>query len=326
MSLTLPRRDIDGALDGDELEISLRGVALGVTATINIWRYQFTGSTYLSTKSLIATFTVAYSNQFSYLYRLTGGQWSRVPVYTHSHSAEDITGGKLTLQANSVKAALNIGADIVPDSPLSAGDLLISPQILTYRQNTGGDLSPQDLNVGTPSPDSENPGKVRYQLSFSASGNNRIVDIYQISVRRTDIPNSPWIVAANIALKDMLGTPNFPYCDVRNLDPAPAVYEFRVTALSTLGGGFRYVRSDGETVFLESKFVGATPAMNGLPGLVPEATPADQNKYLKGDGTWADVTQVQADWNETDNTQPDFIKNKPTIPDSGFTIAMALAL
>jgi hypothetical protein len=35
---------------------------------------------------------------------------------------------------------------------------------------------------------------------------------------------------------------------------------------------------------------------------------------------------VQADWNETNSTQPDFIKNKPAIPDAGFTIAMALAL
>lgn len=35
---------------------------------------------------------------------------------------------------------------------------------------------------------------------------------------------------------------------------------------------------------------------------------------------------VQADWNETNNTQPDFIKNKPSIPDPGFIIAMAIAL
>ena len=26
--------------------------------------------------------------------------------------------------------------------------------------------------------------------------------------------------------------------------------------------------------------------------------------------------QIQGDWNQADNTKPDFIKNKPTIPDS----------
>jgi hypothetical protein len=35
---------------------------------------------------------------------------------------------------------------------------------------------------------------------------------------------------------------------------------------------------------------------------------------------------VQADWNETNSTQPDFIKNKPALPDAGFTLAMAVAL
>jgi hypothetical protein len=332
----------------------------------------------------------------------------------------------LKLQADSVEAALNIGADIVPNFPLNAGDLLISPKILTYQstelvvesatvagagtpnvngvyernfntnkkpaynrvasgsyvasirwfddgisrfwyimatpQNIGsgeqliykndgslndaylrytstqdvptpnlvttwvlagtpGSVSPlpqsitiqpgepgdyvRRLNVGIPSPDPINPGKVRYELSFSASGNNRIVDIYQISVRRTDIPNSPWIIASNILLKDMLGTPSFPSCTVGNLDPSPAVYEFRVIALSTLGG-FRYVRSDGATVFLDSKFVGATSAMNGLPGLVPEATPADRLNYLCGDGTWKNPSSQSVT--------------------EGFVIAMAISL
>jgi hypothetical protein len=28
------------------------------------------------------------------------------------------------------------------------------------------------------------------------------------------------------------------------------------------------------------------------------------------------ANQLQADWNETDDTQADYIKNKPTIPDA----------
>lgn len=41
-------------------------------------------------------------------------------------------------------------------------------------------------------------------------------------------------------------------------------------------------------------FTGATSYSNGLPGLVPPATPADQNKVLMGDGTWSD--QLSSDF------------------------------
>lgn len=84
--------------------------------------------------------------------------------------------------------------------------------------------------------------------------------------------------------------------------------------------------------FIKNKptnFTGSNGTVAGISGFVPAPAATDNTKFLKGDGTWADVTgatQVQADWNETDNTQPDFIKNKPTVPDTGFTIAMALAL
>jgi len=42
-------------------------------------------------------------------------------------------------------------------------------------------------------------------------------------------------------------------------------------------------------------------------------------KYLRGDGTWQNfptipAAQIQSDWNQSDNTKVDFIKNKPTIP------------
>lgn len=35
---------------------------------------------------------------------------------------------------------------------------------------------------------------------------------------------------------------------------------------------------------------------------------------ITGRGGGGGGTQVQADWDQSDNTQPDFIKNKPTIP------------
>lgn len=57
---------------------------------------------------------------------------------------------------------------------------------------------------------------------------------------------------------------------------------------------------------------------------VPAVTSEDNGKILKatyseGTGTYAwesagGFTQVQANWNETDNTDPSYIQNKPTIP------------
>ena len=57
---------------------------------------------------------------------------------------------------------------------------------------------------------------------------------------------------------------------------------------------------------------------------VPEVTSEDNGKILKatyseGTGSYAwesagGFTQVQANWNETDNTDPSYIQNKPSIP------------
>lgn len=45
---------------------------------------------------------------------------------------------------------------------------------------------------------------------------------------------------------------------------------------------------------------------------------SSSTKFLRGDGTWQNqAAQAQSDWAQTDNTQADFIKNKPTIPTVG---------
>ena len=51
----------------------------------------------------------------------------------------------------------------------------------------------------------------------------------------------------------------------------------------------------------------------GTSGMVPVPQPGDENKVLAGDGTWAEIIIQQADWEQDDETQPDYIKNKPDI-------------
>lgn len=55
----------------------------------------------------------------------------------------------------------------------------------------------------------------------------------------------------------------------------------------------------------------------GTTGFVPKPLPGDENKVLASDGSWAEIVipeQEQADWNQTDRTAPDYIRNKPSIP------------
>lgn len=53
---------------------------------------------------------------------------------------------------------------------------------------------------------------------------------------------------------------------------------------------------------------------NLLPSISVEEAPIDGNEYVRKDGTWVINTgeeQIQSDWNQTDDTQKDYIKNKP---------------
>lgn len=62
-----------------------------------------------------------------------------------------------------------------------------------------------------------------------------------------------------------------------------------------------------------TKFNGTNTVTDG------PALGTDTTKYLRNDGTWAvppgtTAAQIQSDWNQTDSSKLDYIKNKPTIP------------
>ena len=73
--------------------------------------------------------------------------------------------------------------------------------------------------------------------------------------------------------------------------------------------------SDGtEFTIRAPEFNGADARNDGTSGTVPAPKAGDENRVLTGGGVWADIEipeQVQADWNQADDTQPDFLKNKP---------------
>lgn len=70
---------------------------------------------------------------------------------------------------------------------------------------------------------------------------------------------------------------------------------------------------------------------NHAHGLVPDpgATQGD-TKFLREDGSWAvpagSFTQEQADWNQSDNTAVDYIKNKPTIPNLSLVVSKSASI
>ena len=56
-------------------------------------------------------------------------------------------------------------------------------------------------------------------------------------------------------------------------------------------------------------FIGATDSKDGVAGLVPAPTIADRFKYLKGDGTWA---EVEATLNAADRATIDGLQARVT--------------
>lgn len=66
----------------------------------------------------------------------------------------------------------------------------------------------------------------------------------------------------------------------------------------------KYYKEQAQAIAQLDDFTGATATTNGLRGLVPAPIAGNQDKYLKGDGTWGelqtglDITHIsKADWN-----------------------------
>lgn len=64
----------------------------------------------------------------------------------------------------------------------------------------------------------------------------------------------------------------------------------------------------------DATFVGAIAGSAGKRGLVPAPASGDDNKVLKGNGAWADWSQ--ADYEQSDSTQNDYIKHRPFYDES----------
>lgn len=81
---------------------------------------------------------------------------------------------------------------------------------------------------------------------------------------------------------------------------------------NTTFGSFTTDQNTNSTLYIP-EMVGADGSAAGTRGIVPQPAASDNNKFLKGDGTWATptFTQTQANWNETDPTSPAYIQNKP---------------
>lgn len=75
---------------------------------------------------------------------------------------------------------------------------------------------------------------------------------------------------------------------------------------------------DSETASKDSENASKTSAANAKTSEIKSTQEADRAKSeadrAKGYAEQASSGQVQADWNQTDSTQKDYIKNKPTIP------------
>lgn len=73
------------------------------------------------------------------------------------------------------------------------------------------------------------------------------------------------------------------------------IYVDTSTSFSYRWGGSVYVRIDDPGVM-----TGASSTTNGMPGLVPMPLSADSEKFLKGDGTWAEVATSSVSITEQD--------------------------
>ena len=90
------------------------------------------------------------------------------------------------------------------------------------------------------------------------------------------------------------------------------------------GGGDGYTKAEADAKFETITNAASTYLAKADADEVPAVTSGDNGKvltatYSEGTGSYAwasggSFTQVQANWNESDDTDPSYIQNKPTIP------------
>ena len=82
---------------------------------------------------------------------------------------------------------------------------------------------------------------------------------------------------------------------------------------NTTFGSFTTDQNTNSTLYIP-EMVGADGNAAGTRGIVPQPAATDNNKFLKGDGTWGTptFTQTKANWNETNTSSDAYIQNKPT--------------
>ena len=102
-----------------------------------------------------------------------------------------------------------------------------------------------------------------------------------------------------------------------------------VKSLSISGKTITVTKGDGNTSQLTtqdttySAFKGATSSAAGSAGLVPAPASGDTSKYLKSDGTWAEVTGVHNFTIDNDTTGAQIVTQLDDYPDSIFSVNIA---
>lgn len=103
---------------------------------------------------------------------------------------------------------------------------------------------------------------------------------------------------------EMLSLPNLKIGDVCIVIDDNATYILRAEPSSTLSNWSELKVRDVPV------FQGATSSTNGQKGLVKQPLAGDQNKYLKGDGTWYDIgTVLHTDLSNVETSGKTIIKN-----------------
>tara|TARA_E500000331_G_scaffold354164_1_gene406508 strand:+ start:3137 stop:4894 length:1758 start_codon:yes stop_codon:yes gene_type:complete len=129
----------------------------------------------------------------------------------------------------------------------------------------------------------------------------------------TGLNDTPGSLTANKWLKVNAGGTALEYTN----EPTDTTYNVFSTTEDGLvpqspGGTTKFLRADG-TWDLPPTYTAFTGTDAGL---VPASTSGESTKFLRSDGSWVDSpgeANVQSDWNQSNTSADDYIKNKPTL-------------